>query len=264
MQNCTCLIGSQYNHKKDEMFSKEYIFRLNNSENDFIVQGCSFEKPQNIDREISRVKESQLRLFGVCANFDHCTFRNINEPIEELPKINQTFNERYFIQYCTFEKCSNMIQAHGNLDIEYCSFNNGYGYVCTNNFSTTIYIGYCKFYNLAYGDGGYKNSFETQETQSILYFYANKSSSHRIEKCQFDHILLAQGYLTEQNLLYKKDLPINVEECTFENCFTNREDKKILKEYDRVYGKLRNKGKSMLAINIRDCKGLDQVKNLES
>ena len=51
---------------------------------------------------------------------------------------------------------------------------------------------------------------------------------------------------------------VGVNKCTFLNCTTERDSKKIIKEYDTYFG-LFNAIKEVHAVYISDCKGLDKV-----
>lgn len=108
---------------------------------------------------------------------------------------------------------------------------------------------FCEFYNL-YSEGN-KNIFTIETSDS--------RNQTIISKCVFNGVVLDDGFLIAGDVHEKiKNEKIEVRNCEFKNCYTNRQSGKILKEYDR-YVNMFNRWKEVKPICFYDCIGLDKV-----
>ncbi|MFS0821604.1 hypothetical protein [Bacillus sp. 1P02SD] len=204
-----------------------------------VYQNCSFEYLNNCIRNAKEVVQS---VFTNCGSV--LTLGGLLS-MEEIKLTNSLFI-----------KCESVVEASHSSIISNCQFID-----CTNNIIKTDFDGgvtieYCEFDNLTYTNG---SSFVSEGS---LYFQRTKNKSSTfstVKKCVFNGFKTESGFLILGNVFEKIKGPTAfIEDCTFQNCVTNRESGKIIKQYSSYFG-LFNKEIEVEAISIRNCRGLDKI-----
>ena len=121
----------------------------------------------------------------------------------------------------------------------------------------------CTFKNVQNDLDGKEFDYLAVCKASALYFRRSKSGSskeNRIINCCFDGVRMNKAFLIaiEGYEKPREDIVVLVDKCTFSHCVSQRESKKLIREYFSYHG-LFNKEKSVHATQISNCKGLDKV-----
>lgn len=185
---------------------------------------------------------------------ENCVFENAKQCIKARK-----------IRNCVFEKCENVLKLYKGAKVEGCKF-----VECTNNIiendwsSDGIEISYCEFLNCKNTvKDKYQGLGVSDPLACITIACSKKGNDSKIKRCVFDGIDIDEGFLIKATTLEK--LPyyqVDIEDCDFRNCKTNRKSGQIIKTYGSYY-KTFGGSQSILLINISSCKGLDRI-NKES
>lgn len=218
------------------------------------------------------------------ATFKNCLFENIFACIDE-----QTTN----IEHCKFHDCKYICNSKrnaivtnslfyncgpGNNDYE-CSYDYGNSMLSTDN----IILDSCKFYkctgplinfftDLKHGSEIANCDFidlvltkqkaPLRNNGLIRISHCSDGKTAIIKNCAFNYIASNEGYLIETHINDKlKRLPLFVQNCTFNNCITLRNDKKLIQESDSYFTGLLGRERWEITTKISDCIGLNKTIN---
>ncbi|WP_404405128.1 hypothetical protein [Jeotgalibacillus malaysiensis] len=226
-----CFIYSD--HKID--FNDEVIFQTH----DLNFQNCSFE---NLSKCISS--------YGGEVIITESSFKNCNDLID-----NSISMGSIYIHQCLFHNCENIVSGE-DVKISTTQFID-----CKNNIlkGNGFTIEFCEFYNITHV--GEKMDIGIVIPGSSIIFSGGKDAKkNKISKCLFNGVSMQDGFLIEGKYFHnpKNNILILVEDCNFQNCKTDSESGKIIKEYDFFFG-LFNKRIEIKPVFISNCKGLDKV-----
>lgn len=271
IRNCVIIFTSiPISPSKDNEYAWNPIFNVHSFMDDakFIVEECIV----NGDAEAySRTKPS-LPIFDIEKGIYHnCSFDFTNNCIKNAKEVNQceftncvnvlTLDSIYTVDgikltNSLFIKCESVVEAKKPSVISNCQFIDCANKVITTGYDGGVTIEFCEFDNLTYTNG---HSFSSEGS---LYFNRSKEKSatfSTVRKCIFNGFKTDSGFLILGNVFEKVKGPTAyIEECTFQNCVTNRDSGKIIKMYSTYFG-LFNKQIEVEAISIRNCRGLDKI-----
>lgn len=199
------------------------------------------------------------------SNIEECYFKGCKEPIIKI-----SMNKHSKIENCIFEECEDVIRENNSAaTIKSCQFISCKNKLidCEHAFDGGVIVDSCIFKNVQNdfnGEdfnriAGYNAAYDA----SALRFRRSKSTEskeNRIEKCYFDGVEMKKAFLIAADGDEKpwEDTVISVYNCSFSHCVTQRESKKLIREYFTYRG-LFNKEKSVHATQISYCKGLDKI-----
>lgn len=170
------------------------------------------------------------------------------------------------IKDCNFIRCENVINADKRTLVEKCIFQDCSGSMVGSSilsFGGGIQVVSCRFLRCKNRSSGEKwTKALTSAANSLIFFNCGGSSAtNRVEDCIFDGIMINEGYCIAPSTVDAfPGYLVLINNCEFKNCFTNRNDCKIIKEDVSWYGRF-GKGKSARAVRISKCVGLQDVRN---
>lgn len=168
------------------------------------------------------------------------------------------------IDSCYFEHCTNVLTLLDNSKVSHCQFVDCYNEIITPaSLAGGILVEYCEFFNLQFEKSS--NDFNFRDNASIVLRVCKgkEGRSNKIYKCIFNGAQMNTGFLIAAKGYEKPNRTVAyIEECSFLNCTTKRESGSIVKTkfyYDTLF----KKEIELIAIEIKNCKGLDKI-NKES
>lgn len=199
------------------------------------------------------------------SNIEECYFKGCKEPIIKI-----STNKHSKIENCIFEECEDVIREDNSAAIiRSCQFISCKNKLidCEHAFDGGVIVDSCIFKNVQNDFNGEDFGRITGENlaydAAALRFTRSKrteSKENRIVNCCFDGVEMKKAFLiaADGNEKPWEDTVISVYNCSFSHCVTQRESKKLIREYFTYYGHF-NKEKSVHATQISYCKGLDKI-----
>lgn len=239
-----------------------------------------FIQGQDFDKSFKRAEREHFSYLDVKdVSIENCTFTNVtylfhrrdlslmkncdikNSDFKDCCKIiNGGYISSITMEHCRFEHCAGIALLKGNGIVSYCHFSNCYGRIIEHNSSEgKITIENCVFENVQQVPP--KESYYAYEVPILL--SVNNKCFSQIRKCIFDGIHLDLGIsfligITSYLKWHDNQWYIQIEDCNFKNCTTQRKDKKIIET--TVSEKVLFLGYTDYeVVGIRNCKGLDKV-----
>lgn len=195
------------------------------------------------------------------SNIEECYFKGCKKPI-----IISCTNEHSKIENCIFEECEDVISEDKSAAIiRSCQFISCKNRLidCQYAFDGGVIVDSCVFKNVQNDFNGEDSRLYAAWNKSALKFERSKSiesKENRIVNCYFDGVEMKKAFLiaADGKERPREDTVISVYNCSFSHCVTQRESKKLIREYFTYCG-LFNKEKSVHATQISYCKGLDKI-----
>lgn len=192
-------------------------------------------------------------------------FTNCVTPVQTRAEV---FNNRPAVKNCEFINCTNVICADHRSKIENCTFSDCYGnLIRQKKFSSDggISVESCRFLKCTNAAKEYKHimfRYIIPDTATLLFFSGSKTSRPSIVRnCLIEGMVLDEGYFIATDTLYKTpDYIVKVSNCTFADCYTNRNDYEIFKRSVQYYGAF-GRDKNDPAIQVQKCIGLNEIRN---
>ena len=215
------------------------------------IQGCTFVGLN------SRIYANQVQ---------ECRFENCKECIGAGSFL--IYNGNAEVDNCIFENCKNVIRVRKG-KVKNCQFSSCSDVIIS---AQNISVEFCEFYNISdsidreYGDEIFSRLMQDRYGSANIFLerYDNKDRVNIIRKCLFKGINMNQKFFIKGKCYSKLSGPVaRIEDCTFMNCSTKRDDGKLYNETDSYYTVF-NKEKEIQAIITDNCKGLDKVKKEEA
>lgn len=232
-----------------------------------IIQECRV-KSDTLFTGDSSYSSSIFEMEG--AIYQNCDFLNISNCIRGDNKIIKcTFtNCKSVIHYsrpifkvaevtdCLFDSCEDVLDLLESTKVSSCQFIN-----CKKRLirARNVDIRFCEFYNIVGKKVDMTNDNGFQD--ACIEFTVNKDHNASVmHRCVFNGVDLDSIYLIEGQIIGKVffEVAVKIEECSFYNCHTEREDKKIIKDREFYYG-LFNRRVDATTASITDCTGLDEI-----
>lgn len=226
-----------------------------------------------IDKSIPEVKKDlftraySMSFINSEKNIENCTFMGLKSSVTGDNFINCYFKdcsngvERYFtakcnIDNCTFVNCTNIVKylSSDNVVIKNSQFIDCYNNLIETGLSGGLKIEYCEFINTREIKNDQYGNFCIELKRSD----DSDSSCNYIRNCIFRGVKLDQRFLIGSSNIEKVDgYTGRIENCTFENCITNRSSGQIIKHYIQYTSFFREKDD--YTITDEKCVGLDKV-----
>ena len=231
--NSSMFIDKSTPKVKKELFTRTYNMSFINSEKN--IENCTF----------IGIKSS---ITG--DNFVNCYFKDCSVGVSQyhIAKCN--------IKNCTFVNCTNVANylSSDNVEIMNSQFIDCYNNLIETGLSGGIKIAYCEFINTREVKNGQYGNFCINLRRSD----DSDSSCNYIRNCIFRGVKLNQRFLIGSANIEKVDgYTGRIENCTFENCITNRSSGQIIKHYIQYTSFFREKDD--YTITDENCTGLDKV-----
>ena len=185
------------------------------------------------------------------STFEHCSYIFSQHVLDVLN-----------IRNCSFDKCTEIGQSinSGSRFIN-CKFNGCYNCLISSSCEGGVQIEYCDFNNWS----AINEQHERILPSAMLSFKRTKGDPmvSLIKHCNFSNISAYKYFLIMGQVTSNIDgYVVSVEDCSFDDCTTERNSGKIIKEYDHYFG-LFNRRKDVKTVAIAsNCCGLDQVRKV--
>jgi hypothetical protein len=251
-----------------------YLFRLSgDKDSNFTIA----------DNRVIENKHNEMIYFSARhARIRNCTFkkasgcfegvRNLKDcRFEECEKVISTMSSNYdtkrpIVDNCSFEKCTGILSLDNNSTVSNCQFLNCYDYLISQRDDNGgIIIEFCEFINTIFNHKYNSNPLLPGViSESCITFKRGKgkeTSFNAMRKCSFKSASLKGGFMISATGYEKPSGTVAyIEDCEFLNCSTKRPSGKIIKEYMQ-YDTTLKKNVDFKANEIKNCKGLDKIKN---
>lgn len=239
VKECTILAEDGFKFKSDDQYT---IFNfLNGAE----FENCTF---RNLDHCINGFTKISKCIFDNCVE-------TINANYQEGEIINSLFiaNEQaiegnnLLIENNQFVDCKNEVISGRELQIQFCEF-----YNLTNDVNLDV-----DEYQSNNSDSHLLKSNSAAASISLSIFKDDTQTT--IHKCLFNGVDTQAGFLIKGNTIESISSPkVVVKDCHFQNCATKRESNKIIKESSYYFG-LFNKMRKTYPVKIENCTGLENT-----
>ena len=218
---------------KKDLFTRTYSMSFINSEKN--IENCTF---------------IGLKSSITGDNFINCYFKDCTNGV------NRYFTAKSNINNCTFVNCTNIANylSSDNVAIKNSQFIDCYNNLIETGLSGGLKIEYCEFINTREIKNDQYGNFCIELKRSD----DSDSSCNYIRNCIFRGVKLDQRFLIGSSNIEKVDgYTGRIENCTFENCITNRSSGQIIKHYIQYTSFFREKDD--YTITDENCVGLDKV-----
>ena len=203
---------------------------------------------------------------GISSAF-HGRGRVTNSIFEECNNIFNTFGfyDDLEIEQCKFEKCTNIIPDAYRSSFLHCKFTDCFNGLISSIVGGKTNIEYCEFLNWS-AKKEEKSIFTRAFSRAMIELGRGKDKNYgssSIKSCVFDGMTAHQYYIIIGSVFEKIDGYVAyIDNCTFINCSTGRDDGKVIKDHDRYSGVFK-KDITVKTVSIApNCRGLDQVKKI--
>ena len=215
-------------------------------------------KSENPDNSIHQFIDSTTY-----CSIEHCVFRYLDyTPVRAIaaPRIRLSVFEQCKslslgttanIEDCRFDGCAGLGVCGGT--IVRCQFNPSQGEP-TNEDSWVIagfsgvQINTCEF-----------NNWTGKNGEVMIRFSCYGGDKTEISRCIFRGMRAGEGFVIAGDGGKDSLGAVNVTECKFINCTTERESRQLIRHYDTYFTNLFLREKRVQTVYVRDCTGLDQV-----
>ncbi len=250
----------------------------------FHISECSFIGSCKVtgarfDTVGKNIRESRVMIKGRCS-IDHSSFAGLyNICVGGTAIIKNSVFSHCFgivrrglcrIEECRFDDCSSVAESISKRScIEHCQFNSCKWQLVSTEYSGGVKISFCEFNNweapiVAPSEGG--NILFLHSQKSMLCFtryIGSKYNTNHISNCVFNGMVARKNFLIEgrsDTKLGGHDKVVQIANTTFANCTTQRESKKIIKEYTQFEKLLSKKPDEQKVVQIcDDCRGWNEV-----
>jgi len=166
---------------------------------------------------------------------------------------------------CEFSNCSDVILPETDTEIKGCVFFDCSGkLICqtTSHSGGGVVITDCIFKGCYNRSSNRFQHYSFAPSDALISLHGGKNvKTHEISSCTFENISINEGFcINAETLESFKGYIIQVSDCEFINCYTNRNDGKIINEYSHYYGAF-SKSHTEKSVYISSCKGLDKIRN---
>lgn len=219
-----------------------------------------------------------------CSNAEvtNCTFIGITTSIRAICvkgshfvncrgaiNVNPSYcTEEAFIDNCIFENSTSVLLmgAEAGTTVTNCQFVSCYDYLISAEGGRDKWsVEFCQFINTRFTKQHMNfdedNEDDIEEVYGCISMFINRADNH-FRKCIFDGVdIKGRGYLfTVEN--WGKEEPyrdtLHIEDCTFRNCSTEREDDELIYGYVE-YNTLFRSNQQKYSVDITNCKGMNSV-----
>ncbi len=184
-------------------------------------------------------------------NITNCLISDFNCFVSD-----QGYSEKgpLLFEWCVFQNCSNIVHTdhQKRTIVKKCQFNNCYETLIDITDGSSE-ITDCEFNNWHGSEPSERNAmYEAMKRimpESILKFKKYDKCYHSVKKCTFNNAAAHYDFLISASILKNTDTYIvNMKDCSFNNCTTERSSGKLIKHYATYYNAFK-KEKQVQVIN---------------
>lgn len=258
-------------YRANTVISNVYVFESNNFRNKIVekrkIESKYFDEHSAIaclnyfqfeyayEKEIQSVITNSKfvnakNIFINATKIENCIFENCRKVSETRYMSEDTEID---INNNIFRNCSSCyynILDIANAKISYCRFIDCIGRICEGHFEKVIFT-YCEFI-------GCKNIDNDRDYDPEIMIKLKEKNSI-IKDCIFECVDAKYGFIIGSSANDDRDgIKVMIEDCEFINCASQRESKKLIKQWEHYYGMF-NKRKETKVVDVINSQGWGNV-----